>query len=184
MNETRACGIGRMKMIRQNEWETKHLIHHKFHTDYLGLRTRRWEAGEELPEPWNDLHTLTAGIVQRGCGWSFISSVPLQTYLRTDTVIKVKAENAASNSGGHGFKYRPVDRLSLPRFFVFPAVRFGIYAVCQMSSRQLGRLRVKFTFLQSRVFQFSDSVRRSSNYFQDELSNRFSESGSVATCYL
>jgi len=165
MNETRARSIGRMKLIRQNEWEKGHFIHHKFHTDYLGLRTRRWEADEELPESWNDLHILTAGIVQKGWGWSFSSSVPLLPYLRTDTVIKVKAENAASNSGGHGLKYRPVDRLSLPRVFGLPAARSGTYAVSQMRSRHLGRLRVKFTFSQSCVFHFSDSVRRSSNHF-------------------
>ena len=172
---------------RQNEWEKRHVIRHKFHTGYLGLRTRQWEADEQLPEPWNDLRILTAGIVQRGCGWSFISSVPLLTYSRTDTVLKVKAENAASNSGGHGFKYRPVDRLSLSRFSVLPAVRSAtycmLYAVSQTRSWQVGRLRVKFTFSQSRVFQFSDSVQRSSNHFHEELSNRFSELGPVTTRY-
>jgi len=52
-----------MKLIRQNEWEKRHFIHHKFHTDYLGLRTWRREGGEELPEPRNDSHILTTGIV-------------------------------------------------------------------------------------------------------------------------
>jgi hypothetical protein len=123
-----AWGTGGMKLVRQNEEMRERALYSPqiFHgltwTQDLAVRNRlRASWAMKRPLYLNCRHCAE---VLAGASSHLFHS--LRTYVPT-RAIKVTVENAASNSLGQGFKYRPVDRISLPSVFVLPSVRFGTY---------------------------------------------------------